>query len=215
MLMKIRRGLYVITDTALLGNNLLPAVRAALEGGTVLVQYRDKSSDNARREKEARALLALCHEFACPLLINDDVELALTIAADGVHLGRDDNAIAEARKKLGPHAIIGATCHNSLELAADATAQGASYLAFGAMYVSHTKPEAQVASLSTLTAAQCFGLPIVAIGGIDTINAPLVIAGGADCIAVINSLWTALDIRVQAQQFSRLFSNDLDFPAQH
>lgn len=202
--MTIRRGLYAITDNTL-GPRLLPAVRAALEGGIVLLQYRDKSTDALRREKEARALLALCRAFACPLLINDDLALALRIQADGVHLGRRDGALHAARDAMGPAAIVGATCHNSLEFAAEAAAAGASYLAFGALYASSTKPGAGTARLSTLTAARRFGLPVVAIGGISTDNAAPVLAAGADCLAVISDLWSAPDITARAHEFSALF----------
>ncbi len=202
--MKIRRGLYAITDNAL-GEQLLPAVRAALEGGIVLLQYRDKSTDSVRRAQEARALLALCREFSCPLLINDDLALALEVGADGVHLGRDDGALRAAREKIGPAAIIGATCHDSLGFAAEAASAGASYLAFGALYASRTKPGAGTASLATLVAAKHFNLPVVAIGGISTDNAAPVIAAGADCLAVISDLWQAPDIRARVREFSRLF----------
>lgn len=202
--MKIRRGLYAITDNSL-GAQLLPAVRAALEGGIVLLQYRDKSSDSVRREKESRALLALCQEFACPLLINDDLDLAMRIGADGVHLGRRDGALRAARIKMGPTAIIGATCHDSLAFAAEATAAGASYLAFGAIYASNTKPEASTASLASLSAAKQFKLPVVAIGGINTDNAAPVLAAGADCLAVISDLWRAPDIAAYVREFSSRF----------
>jgi len=202
--MENRRGLYAITDSTL-GPRLLPAVRAALEGGIVLLQYRDKSADPVRREDEAHALLALCREFACPFLINDDIALALKTGADGVHLGRSDGELHSAREVLGTGAIIGATCHDSLEFAAKAAAAGASYLAFGAIYASRTKPGAGTASLDTLAAAKRFKLPVVAIGGISADNAAPVIAAGADCLAVISDLWRAPDITARVREFSRLF----------
>lgn len=202
--MKIRRGIYAITDSSLCAQ-LLPAARAALEGGIVLLQYRDKGTDLDRRETEARALLALCREFACPLLINDDLDLALRIGADGVHLGRSDGALSNARIKMGPAAIIGATCHDSLSFAAEAAAAGASYLAFGAMYASNTKPGASTASLATLSAAKQFKLPVVAIGGISTDNAAPVLAAGADCLALISDLWRAPDIAAYVREFSCRF----------
>lgn len=204
-MMGLRRGLYAITDTRLLAGRLLPAVEAALQGGAAIVQYRDKSDDHWRREAEARALLELCHRYDRPLLINDDVALALTIGADGVHLGRGDGALFLARQQLGPNAIIGATCHDSLLFAAEAAAQGASYLAFGAIYPSTTKPGVPGATLAILTAARRFGLPIVAIGGISADNAAPVIAAGVDCVAVISDLWNATDITARARAFSRLF----------
>lgn len=203
--MTLDRGLYVITDAALDGRDMLEAVRAALSGGAMAVQYRDKSLDAARRHAEAGALLALCREFRRPLLINDDVELAVGIGADGVHLGRSDGSLIRARQRLGADAIIGATCHGSLEFAAEAAAQGASYLAFGAVFPSATKPGASIIPLNTLAAARRFHLPVVAIGGINTDNAPAVIAAGADCIAVIAALWSAPDITARAREFTTLF----------
>lgn len=199
------RGLYAVTDSTLLVGRLLPAVAAALEGGAAVVQYRDKSGDAARRRAEAEALLALCRQHGRPLVINDDVALALAIGADGVHLGRSDGALAAARAALGPSAIIGATCHDSLAFAAEAAAAGASYLAFGAMYISATKPGATLAQLATLRAARVHGLPVVAIGGISADNAAPVIAAGADCVAVVSDLWQAPDIAARAAAFVRLF----------
>lgn len=199
------RGLYAITDSHLLAGRLLPAVEAALSGGAAIVQYRDKSGDAARRLDEARALRRACRQRGVPLLINDDVELALAAGADGVHLGRGDAALQAARARLGPDAIIGATCHDSLAFAEEAWRNGASYLAFGAMYPSATKPGASAATSGTLAAARRFGLPVVAIGGITADNAGPVIAAGADCVAVISDLWTATDITARARAISDLF----------
>lgn len=203
--MNLQRGLYAITDTTLLAGRLTNAVDAALKGGAVLVQYRDKSADTARRLEEAMALRMLCRQHHVPLLINDDVELCLAIGADGVHLGRTDGSLQQARARLGEGAIIGATCHDSLEFAAEAASNGASYLAFGAMYSSETKPGASPASLQTLTDARRFGLPVVAIGGLNIDNAAPVIAAGADCVAVISDLWSAADITARARDFTLLF----------
>lgn len=199
------RGLYAITDGALLAGRLLPAVAAALEGGAALVQYRDKSGDAARRRHEAGALLALCRRYGVPLLINDDVALAAAIGADGVHLGRQDDSLAVARALLGPDALIGATCHGSLAFAEEACRAGASYLAFGAIHASPTKPAAAPIPLATLTAARQFGRPVVAIGGITADNAAPVVAAGADCLAVISDLWAAPDITARARAFASLF----------
>lgn len=203
--MKVQRGLYAITDSTLLAGRLLQAVEAALEGGVVAVQYRDKSNDTSRRLEEAVALRMLCRRYEVPLLINDDIELCLAVGADGVHLGRGDGSLQQARARLGLDAIIGATCHDSLEFAADAAANGASYLAFGAMYPSGTKPGALPASTRTLTSSRQLGLPVVAIGGISIDNAAPVIAAGADCVAVITDLWQAADITARARDFTHLF----------
>jgi thiamine-phosphate pyrophosphorylase len=204
----IQRGLYAITDSTLLQGRLLPAVEAALRGGAVMVQYRDKSGDANTREYEARNLLALCRRYQRPLLINDDVILAAQIGADGVHLGQGDGSVAEARRRLGPDAIIGATCHDSLDFAEAATAAGADYLAFGAFHASSTKPQARLARPKTLRAARHrFGLPLVAIGGISADNAPALISAGADLTAVISDLWNAPDIEIRARLFSDIFAS--------
>lgn len=204
----ITSGLYAVTDSTLLpGERLFEAVEAALRGGAVLVQYRDKSGDAARREAEARRLLDLCRSYRVPLLINDDVALALAIGADGVHLGRGDGSIEQARERLGPKAIIGATCHDSLAFAAEAAAAGADYLAFGAFYPSSTKPGAQPAKTATLTVAHVkHDLPVVAIGGITVDNAAPLIAARADLVAVVSDLWTAPDIEARARAYTRLFA---------
>ncbi|MDP1775205.1 MAG: thiamine phosphate synthase, partial [Moraxellaceae bacterium] len=173
-------GLYAITDHALLGDQLVSAVTAAIEGGARIIQYRDKSQDHTRRLREANALRQLCQQHELPLLINDDVELALAVNADGVHLGQQDGGIAAARARLGATAIIGVTCHNRIDLAEQATAQGASYLAFGAIYPSQSKPQALLCSLAILQQAKLqFNLPLVAIGGISADNIAPVIAAGA------------------------------------
>ncbi|MDQ8037532.1 MAG: thiamine phosphate synthase [Pedobacter sp.] len=200
------RGLYVITDSKLLAGHLLPAVAAALEGGAAVVQYRHKSLQGGNRHWfEAEQLLELCRQYKVPLIINDDVELAVAIGADGVHLGRGDGSLAAARQRLGADAILGATCHDSLHYANEAANQGASYLAFGAFYPSATKPGAVQAPLSCISKAQRFHLPVVAIGGITADNAAPLITAGAHCVAVISDLWSAPDITVRAREFSRLF----------
>lgn len=199
------RGLYAITDSLLLAGRLTEAVEAALQGGASVVQYRDKSGDAGRRLAEAGTLLALCRRHGVPLLINDDLELAAVLGADGVHLGRGDGSLAAARRRLGPSAIIGATCHDSLAFAEEARHHGASYIAFGAIYPSATKPGARAAPLSLLTQARRLALPVVAIGGITADNAAPVIAAGADCVAVVSDLWTAPDITARARAFTRLF----------
>ena len=139
------------------------------------------------------------------MLINDDVDLALAVKADGVHLGRTDTTLDHARQRLGAEAIIGATCHGSLEFAAEAARHGASYLAFGAVHPSATKPRASRVTLDVLRDAHRFGLPVVAIGGISADNAAPVIAAGADCVAVISDLWLAPDIAARAHAFAHLF----------
>jgi thiamine-phosphate pyrophosphorylase len=204
----IPRGLYIITDSKLLAGHLLPAVAAALEGGAVMVQYRHKSLQGGTRHwLEAEQLLELCRHYKAPLIINDDLELAAAIGADGVHLGRGDGSLAVARQRLGADAIIGATCHDSLHYAQEASTQGVSYLAFGAMHASSTKPGAVQAPISCLSKAARFHLPVVAIGGITADNAAPLIEAGAHCVAVISDLWSAADITARAREFAQIFDH--------
>ena len=201
-------GLYGITDATLMPDTqtMLNACEAAIAGGMKVLQYRDKSNNSAHRLDQASALRALCKSHNCIFLINDDVELALSCKADGVHLGQKDGSLTEARQRLGKTAIIGQTCHDQLELAIRAQAEGANYVAFGAFFPSNTKPGASPAPLSLLSTARAqLSVPMVAIGGLSVDNATQVIAAGADMTAVVHALFAAQDIRTRAEQFSRLF----------
>ena len=203
----MKQGIYIITDSVLLQGRLVASVEAALQGGAQIVQYRYKSSDSAKRLHQAQQLKQLCQHYNIPLIINDDLELAAQLDV-GVHLGQQDGSITLARQRLGAKAIIGATCHNSLEFAQQAAQQGASYLAFGAFYPSSTKPLAQLAQLDTLTQAQhLFNLPVVAIGGITLDNAMPLINAGANYVAVISDIFArpVEEIRQRTQSFNQLF----------
>jgi thiamine-phosphate pyrophosphorylase len=205
-----RRGLYAITDSQLLAGRLLSHVEAALEGGLALLQYRDKSGDAARRREEAEALRELCQRYDTPLVINDDVALAAALGV-GVHLGQTDGPLHPARAQLGPQAVIGSTCHGRLDLAQQAVAQGASYVAFGRFFNSMTKPGAPAASLDLLAQARAdLPLPIAVIGGITLDNAAPLVAHGADLLAVIHGLFgadSAQDITRRARAFNALFAS--------
>ena len=204
------RGLYAITDTPLLsGGKLLPYAEAALIGGARLLQYRDKSGDAVRRFDEAQALAELCLRHGATLIINDDLDLATRLGV-GLHLGQEDGSLAAARALLGRQAIIGATCHAQLPLAEQAARDGASYVAFGRFFQSHTKPGAPAANHELLREARArIGLPIVAIGGITLDTAPSLIAEGVQMIAVIHALFaadSAAEVERRAQAFSQLFN---------
>lgn len=198
-------GLYALTPDEADTEALVAKVRAAITGGATAVQYRNKPADPARRGEQARALAALCRAAGVPLMLNDDLELALSVAAAGVHLGRDDGDLAAARRRLGPGRLLGASCYDRLELAEHAVAAGADYVAFGSMFDSPTKPAAVRAPLALLGAGRQFGRPVVAIGGITLANAPAAIAAGADSLAVITALFGADDVAAQARAFTALF----------
>ncbi|WP_256364086.1 thiamine phosphate synthase [Rhodanobacter sp. C01] len=198
--------MYVITDGP--RPDLLDVVAQALAGGARLLQYRDKSADTARRHAEAFALRQLCTTHAVPLIINDDVALAHAVAADGVHLGRDDDDTAAARAVLGEGAIIGVSCYDSLPRAQTAARAGASYIAFGAFFASPTKPLAPHAPLDLLRQSAALGVPRVAIGGITPDNAASLVKAGADYLAVISAIFGAADVRAAARRFTDLYSQD-------
>lgn len=199
------RGLYAITPDTDNSEQLIEQVSAALDGGARILQYRNKSHDAVRRLWQANILKSLAQSRGALFIVNDDVALAEAIRADGVHLGRDDDAIAAARARLGDGAIIGASCYNSLDLARSAVAAGASYVAFGAVFASGTKPGAVHAPLSLFADAASLGVPRVAIGGITPDNAAQVVAAGADAIAVIGSLFDGDDIAERAATLAALY----------
>jgi thiamine-phosphate pyrophosphorylase len=199
--------LYAITDSLLLPDDrLFSSVEAALKGGCRWIQYRDKSQEEAKRLKEATQLLQMCTRYSAALIINDDVLLAKKINAQGVHLGQSDGDVRAARKLLGIDAIIGVTCHNSLNLAQKAIDDGASYIAFGRFFPSNTKPDAQAASLDLLINArkEFPNTKIVAIGGITPENARMILNAGADKIAVCHALFSVEDIEAQTKKFIKL-----------
>ena len=183
------RGLYAITQTDHKSADLIiNEVIAAIKGGAVVVQYRDKNPSDAIYL--ASELLKVCHRSNVPLLINDDVELAANIGADGVHIGKEDGAIAKARSRLGKKAIIGVSCYNFVDQAVDAERQGATYVAFGRFFPSTSKPLAAPAQLETLRQARLkVSVPIVAIGGILPDNGGQLLTAGADLLAVIGGLF--------------------------
>lgn len=198
--------LYAITDSRLLpGDKLFSGAAAALEGGCRWLQYRDKSGDAQQRLYEAEKLMQLCTAAGAYLIINDDLKLAKQLGA-GVHLGQGDGSPAEARALLGPEAIIGVTCHDSLTLAQAAMDQGASYLAFGRFFPSTTKPDAPPAPLSLLKEARQRWpqQTLVAIGGIQLANAEQVLTAGADLLAVSEGLFAAEDIAERSRAFAAL-----------
>lgn len=198
-------GLYAITPDSTDIDDLLQRVEACLAGGAGVLQYRNKCPA-VPHPAMASVLAARCRAYEVPFIVNDDIELALVVGADGIHLGREDGDCAEARARLGPERIIGISCYDSLERALAAQRGGADYVAFGSIFPSLTKPHAPHASLSLLAEARRrLQTPIVAIGGISLHNAAQVIQAGADAVAVISAVFDAPDVGLAAQEFSNLF----------
>lgn len=209
-------GIYAITrdesDTA----KLTFQVGEALAGGVRLVQYRNKSASKILAREQAFALRGLTASAGALLIVNDDIDLAIAISSDGVHLGREEgiddklNDLSQIRQRAGQKIpgqfLIGLSCYNDLARASSAAEAGADYIAFGSFFPSRTKPAAIRADVSLIRdAKQRFRLPVVAIGGITLENAPQLIAAGADSVAVISSLFDTDNVRSRAHLLSSLF----------
>jgi thiamine-phosphate pyrophosphorylase len=200
-------GLYALTPDLLDSDELFVRVDAAIEGGAAAIQYRNKLASPPLRRAQALRLRDLCAERTVSFIVNDDVNLAYAVDADGVHLGRDDTPVDRARRRLGNSAIIGASCYDSLERATAAVASGADYVAFGSFFASTVKPGAPQAQPALLTAAKArLWVPVVAIGGITPANASGLLAAGADALAVISAVFDAPDVRAAARAFSEVFA---------
>jgi thiamine-phosphate pyrophosphorylase len=202
-------GLYVITPAEPDTRALVERVGQALAGGARTVQYRNKSAAPALAMAQLRALRALTRDAGARLIVNDSVDLALAVDADGVHLGAADGDLTQARTRLGPTRLLGASCYDRLELAQAAVRAGADHVAFGSVFASTTKPAARRAPLELFTRARGDALlthtPLCAIGGIDAHNAHAVIDAGADVLAVISAVFDATDITVAARAIASQF----------
>jgi len=195
-------GLYAITQTdGKTPETIIKEVSAAIKGGAAVIQYRDKNPDDA--VYLAKQLVTICHQHKVPLLINDDAELALRSGADGVHIGKDDGGIAQARKILGHKAIIGLSCYDNIDTALHAQKNGVNYVAFGRFFPSSSKPLALPAHIKTLALAKKqINLPIVAIGGILPENGGQLLTAGANVLAVIGGIFEK-----DPEQSSRAYIN--------
>ena len=204
------QGLYAITpDAPLPIATLVDQVDAAIAGGARVIQYRDKTHPPDERRRRAAALLARCRAAGVPLIVNDELDLAVELGADGVHLGRDDPDPRAARERLGETAIIGVSCYDQLALAETAAAAGTSYVAFGSFFPSTTKPKAVRPDPSLLTEARRrVALPLVAIGGITPHNGGFLIAAGADMLAVVTGVFAQPDITAAARAYNNLFPKE-------
>jgi thiamine-phosphate pyrophosphorylase len=203
---RVIKGLYAITPDELDTSKLLGQVEQALRGGAGVLQYRNKLAGALLRLEQAAALREMTRKFGAIFIVNDDVQLAAQVSADGVHLGAEDGDIAAARAVLGHDRLIGASCYNRAPLAVQAVRQGADYVAFGAFFASSVKPGAVAAEVSMLQRVRReLKVPVVAIGGITQENGKQLVAAGADALAVISALWQASDIEQAAKEFSQLF----------
>ncbi len=204
------RGLYAVTPEVENLAELVRLVRAAIEGGALLVQYRAKRLDAGRRLRQAEAIASLCRDHRVTFLVNDDIDLAICVSAQGVHLGRDDGDPRDARSRL-PEAILGVSCYDEPARVLAAVQAGADYVGIGSIFASATKPDAARSGLAAIAEAKRLAaIPVAAIGGITPANAADAVAAGADMLAVISSLFAAPDVATAARALSRPFAMEPD-----
>ena len=186
-------GIYAITPNKILE---FDAVEKAMVMHKIsILQYRRKTTDASIKLNEAKQLQQLCLRHNTLFIINDDINLAQKINADGVHLGTDDASILTARQQLGDDAVIGVSCYNDIKLAKTAQNKGANYVAFGALFPSSTKPNALYCSLEIISQAKkVLTIPVVGIGGIDFNNQHQAFDAGCDAVAMINALFQSVDL---------------------
>jgi len=201
------KGLYLVTPDWDDTRKLLEITELALKGGVSLLQYRHKTADAAQRQEQAECLLALARSYNVPFIINDYVELCLSLDADGIHVGGTDTAVAEVRKQIGPDKILGSSCYGSLELAHAAQTAGASYVAFGGFYPSKVKKYPVTTPATIVTDWKQQGtVPSVVIGGMTRDNSEPLVANGADMVAAISSIYLAGDPQAAARAFVALYN---------
>lgn len=218
-ILRFPQGVYGITPEWDDTDRLVAAIGDAAKGGMSALQWRRKTASAQDQVRQAHRIRQACAELGVLCIINDDWRLASMVDADGVHLGRDDGTVAQARVALGEDKLIGCSCYNDLNLARQAIDAGADYIAFGTVYPSSVKPDAVRASLDVIRSWRQLAeaatpspagrrTAIVAIGGITPDNAKPVIAAGADSIALISGLFNAPDIQKAANRCQALFQGN-------
>jgi len=200
------RGLYAITDCVRLDYpEMLDRTERILKAGVAAVQYRDKNPDSETRREVAARLHELCGKYATPLIVNDDVDAALAVGAAGIHLGREDTDLDEARRRAGNSILIGVSCYNDLDRAVAAGAAGADYVAFGAMFPTVSKDATVPATPDLIARAKAvLSIPVAAIGGITPDNCREIVDAGADLLAVISSVYLAEDPAAVVERFNEI-----------
>jgi thiamine-phosphate pyrophosphorylase len=184
------QGLYAITDEVLTPDTTVVAqVETALQAGANIVQYRNKSAEDAQIETVCRELLSLCQKHNVPFIIDDRPHLAHKIKADGLHIGKDDGPLSQARE-IFPEGIIGVSCYGSIRKAKEAQEEGADYVAFGSFFPSPTKPKSGIISMSVIQKAkEALDIPVCVIGGINSSNIHEIAAHKPDMISVVNDIF--------------------------
>lgn len=201
------KGLYLVTPDWDDTQKMLDVTEAGLRGGAAIVQYRHKTASPELRREQASQLQTLCRRYGRPFIINDFVDLAIELDADGIHVGGTDAAVAQVRAALGPTKIVGSSCYGSMQLARDACEAGASYVAFGGFYPSRVKKyEVTTPPEIVAQAKKEIPAPNVVIGGMTQENSAPLVKQGADMVAVISSVYMADDPESAARVFAKLFA---------
>ena len=197
--------LYAVTDRAWVGRQtLLEQIESALKGGATLVQLREKDLPRLDYIREAAQATALCHRYGVPLIVNDSLEVALKSGADGVHVGIEDQPVAEIRRQAGKGFLIGATA-KTVEQARAAQAAGADYLGVGAVFPSPTKKKAiRITTGQLREICASVSIPCVAIGGISRENLPALAGGGMDGFALVSAIFSQPDIEAACRELRAL-----------
>ncbi len=197
--------LYAVTDRAWVGRqSLYEQAESALKGGVTCVQLREKELDADAFLEEAGQIAGLCHSYHVPFIINDNVEIALAVHADGVHVGQDDMTVSQVRERVGDTMMIGVSAH-SVEEALQAQAGGADYLGVGAMFTTLTKTNVSATSRETLREiCDAVDIPVVAIGGITEENMLQLAGTGVDGVALVSTIFAADDIEAACRRLSVL-----------
>ena len=202
--------LYAVTDRAWLrGRTLIEQAEEALRGGATCLQLREKELDDGSFLREAQELKTLCGQYHVPLIVNDNVEIAMECGADGVHIGQHDAAASEVRQKIGPDMLLGVSAQ-TVEQAVKAEQDGADYLGVGAVFSTGTKPDADDVSFDTLKAiCAAVSIPVVAIGGISQKNICALAGSGIDGVAVVSAIFAAGEIEQATKDLRRTVREEL------
>lgn len=199
------KGIYAITDEILTPNtSIVSQVEAALKGGAKVIQLRNKSAQDKDLIETATQLQALCVKYQATFFVNDRVELAQKIGADGVHIGYSDLGVKETRELIGPTVLIGVSCYGDIERAKQAIKDGADYVAFGAFYPSKTKPKAAVVDFNVIAQAKKeLGVPVCVIGGINEDNIKEIAAYQPDMFSLVSDIFEAKNIQEKVQKLTQ------------
>lgn len=201
--------LYLVTDRRWLRESLIQAVEKAIQGGVTCVQLREKHLDQKHFVESARQLLSLCHQHHIPLIINDDVDVMITVQADGVHVGQNDMDAKKVREMIGPDKILGVSVR-TVEQALKAQQDGVDYLGVGSIFVTHTKDDTKKVEIQTLKdICQAVDIPVIAIGGIGQNNLLQLKGTGIDGVAVVSAIMAQDDVFKAAQNLKGKVKEDI------